>query len=100
MTVEDIAQKLRARLGEAPDFHHAVLLDFGAEGRLRIDTRDRAAPVIDHNSTPAECTLHMRLEDFVALAQKKLDPQMAYMTGRLKVEGDLMVAMQLGRLLS
>lgn len=100
MTLEDVADKLRARFTADHAFGHAVLLDFGDAGSLRIDATGSGAPVIDHAKAPAACTLHMSLEDFVAMAQKKLNPQMAYMTGRLRVEGDIMVAMQLGAHLS
>ena len=100
MTLEDITEKLRTRLDAAHGFHHAVLLDFGADGRIRLDARAGGTPIIDHESAPADCTLHMSLADFVAIAQKKLNPQMAFMTGRLRAEGDLMVAMQLGALFS
>ena len=100
MTLEELSAKLRTRLSADHSFGHAVLLDFGTDGRLRVDARTAGVPVIAQEAGPADCSLHMSLEDFVALAQKKLNPQMAYMTGRLRVEGDLMVAMPLAALLS
>jgi len=100
MTRDELTQKLRDRMPADHGFRHAVVLDFGPEGRLRIDGRAEGVPIIDQAPAPADCTLHITLEDFVAVVQKKLNPQMAYMTGRLRVEGDLMVAMQLGALLN
>ena len=37
--------------------------------------------------------------DFVGLATGKLDPTMAFMTGKLKVRGDMALAMKLQNLL-
>lgn len=48
--------------------------------------------------TPASCTVVMQAHDFIALAQGLLNAQVAFMQGRLKVRGDLSVAMQLGGL--
>ena len=99
-TLEDITAAMRTRTADQQHFGHAVLFDFGDEGRLRVDGRAQGqAPIIDHEAAPADCTIAVSLADFVAIAQKKLNSQMAFMTGRLKVDGDLMVAMQLGGLL-
>ena len=47
---------------------------------------------------PAPCTVVMAQEDYLALAQGQLNLEMAFMTGRLKVQGDIACAMQLGAL--
>lgn len=44
----------------------------------------------------AECTITMNAPDFVLLAKGELNPQMAFMSGRLDVEGDLELALKLG----
>lgn len=52
---------------------------------------------------PAEsmdCRIRMSAEDFVALAQGKLNEMVAFTQGRLKVEGDLTKAIKLRQLLS
>jgi hypothetical protein len=47
---------------------------------------------------PAPCRVTMAQEDYLALAQGQLNVQVAFMTGRLKVQGDIACAMQLGAL--
>ena len=44
----------------------------------------------------ADCTISMNASDFVALGKGELNPQMAFMSGRLDVEGDLDLALKLG----
>jgi putative sterol carrier protein len=40
------------------------------------------------------------VEDFMAMAEGSLDGVSAFMTGRLKVSGDMGIAMKLGALLA
>jgi putative sterol carrier protein len=52
---------------------------------------------------PAETpgvTIAMAADDFVALTEGKLDGTMAFMSGKLKVKGDMGLAMKLQTLLS
>jgi len=42
----------------------------------------------------ADCTFTMKGDDFLALAMGKLNPQTAFMTGKLKIKGGLGVAMK------
>ncbi len=51
---------------------------------------------------PAEnpgVTISMAADDFVGLTEGRLDPTMAFMSGKLKVKGDMGLAMKLQTLL-
>ncbi len=56
--------------------------------------------VVSNNDGEAECTISMTLEDFQSIAAGSLDAMSAYMNGKLKVEGDMVIAMKLQPLLS
>ncbi len=47
----------------------------------------------------AQCTITVADEDFVNIVSGKLNPQMAFMSGKLKVQGDMGLAMKLGNVL-
>ncbi len=47
----------------------------------------------------ANCTITISDQDLVNLVQGTLNPQMAFMTGKLKVKGDLGLALKLGKIL-
>jgi putative sterol carrier protein len=62
---------------------------------LKDGTGEAGAGAPDSPNT----TISMSGDDFVGLATGKLDPTMAFMTGKLKVRGDMALAMKLQNLL-
>ncbi len=64
------------------------------EGAVRID--GTGARIDDGE---ADCTLFASRETFQALLGGDLDPTAAFMSGRLRIEGDMGLAMRLGSLL-
>jgi putative sterol carrier protein len=48
----------------------------------------------------ADCTIHISDQDLVELFSGKLEPQMAFMTGKIKIEGDIMLAQKLETLVA
>ena len=70
-----------------------VKLDFGGdEGVIFIDG---ANSLVSDADNPADTTIKVSWEDFQSLASGALDGMTAFMTGKLKVEGDMSNAMQL-----
>jgi len=47
----------------------------------------------------AECTVSITQEDLMALVSGNLNPMMAFMSGKIKIDGDMGVAMKLQSLL-
>ncbi|UPT62173.1 MAG: SCP2 sterol-binding domain-containing protein [Hyphomonadaceae bacterium JAD_PAG50586_4] len=69
-----------------------VKFDFGDAGKIFLDGIGNS---VSQEDAAADTTIKVKLEDFVAMAEGKLDPTAAFMQGKLKVEGDMGVAMQL-----
>ena len=98
MSLEQITEQMRTRVGASAGLKKSVQFDFGADGVVRID--DSAAPaVVDNQDVPTDCTVKVSLSDFMDMASGKQNPQMAFMMGKLKVNGDMSVALQLGSIL-
>lgn len=47
----------------------------------------------------AKCTVTVKDEDFLQVISGKLNTQMAFMSGKLKIGGDMSLAMKLGEIL-
>jgi len=99
MTLEKITEEMRTRVGAHSPLSAIIKFDFGDDGIVRID--GKASPtVIDNDDSDADCTVKVTMDNFIQIAEGNLNPQMAFMTGKLRVEGDMSLAMQLGSILS
>ncbi|HEU4958668.1 MAG TPA: SCP2 sterol-binding domain-containing protein [Sphingomicrobium sp.] len=75
-----------------------VKIDFGGgDGVLLLDG---ANSLVSDNDGPADTTIKVSWDDWQAMASGALDGMTAFMTGKLKVEGDMGNAMQLQGVLS
>jgi len=75
-----------------------VKIDFGGdEGVLLLDGVNS---LVSDSDSSADTTIKVSWEDWNALATGALDGMTAFMTGKLKVEGDMGNAMQLQGVLS
>ena len=93
MGVQETADKLRPQVASA-GFDRSVKLDTGADGVIVVD-----GATVSTTDGPADCTIKLSLDDLESLIAGELNPTMAFMQGKLKVEGDMSVAMQLSQLL-
>jgi putative sterol carrier protein len=93
MAIQDIAEKLKPQVASA-GFDRSVKFDTGADGVLLID-----GATISTADGPADCTIKLSLDDLESLIAGDLNPTMAFMTGKLKIEGDMSVAMALSQLI-
>lgn len=98
MSLSDITSNMKARVGDNCGIAKVIKFDFGDDGVVRIDGVS-TPNVVDNADTPADCTVKVTMADFLDIAAGKQNPQMAFMMGKLKVEGDMGVAMQLGKIL-
>ncbi|CAO3591992.1 sterol binding protein [Absidia repens] len=72
-----------------------VLKANGKEEIFTVDVKKEGKVVRGKGSTKADAILTLNDADFVQLAEGKLNGQKAYMSGKLKVKGQIMLAMKL-----
>jgi len=87
-------QELVSRMqeGQAWVAGKRVKLDFGSEGVILLDG---AASQVTEEDGAADTTIKVAWEDWQAMAAGQLDGMTAFMTGKLRIEGDMSNAMQL-----
>ena len=87
-------QELVARMQEGQAWvpGKRVKLDFGDQGVILLDG---AASQVSEEDGAADTTIKVGWDDWQAMAAGQLDGMTAFMTGKLKIEGDMSNAMQL-----
>ncbi len=95
MTNEEIIAKMQEAVNTAGGLDKSVKFDFGDDGVVHASGTE-----VSGEDADADCTISVSKDDFISLASGNLDPMMAFMSGKLKVAGDMSVAMGLQKLFS
>jgi putative sterol carrier protein len=96
MDNDAIAARMKDALEKAGGLDKSVKFDFGGDGSVFAHGTDAEVG----SDKEADCTISVDKADFIALAEGNLDPMMAFMSGKLKVAGDMSVAMGLQSIFS
>ncbi len=95
MTKQELVQKMQENQAWVPG--KTVKLDFGEEGVILLDG---AGSQVSETDAAADTTIKTSWEDWKKMAAGELDGMTAFMTGKIKIEGDMGNAMQLQGVLS
>ena len=98
MDLNAVTDHIRNAVGDNSGLGKTVKLDLGDVGKIFIDGAS-APNAVTNEDKPADATVSMSWDDFMALSDGKLDPMMAFMQGKLKIAGDMMIAQKLAPLL-
>jgi putative sterol carrier protein len=98
MSVESLTDQIRRRAQQNARLGYTVKFALAEDRVIRWDGTG-AQPHVDMLDGPADTTIRISEEDLEKLLSGSLDPTLAYMTGKLRVEGSLGVAMKLTGLL-
>ena len=90
MTKQELVTKMQQ--GQAWIPGKRVKLDFGSEGLVLLDG---AGQQVTEEDGDADTTIKVAWDDWQQMASGQLDGMTAFMTGKLKIEGDMSNAMQL-----
>lgn len=93
LSLAEITQQISAKIGkQTTPLGSQIKFDFGQEGILFVDGQQNQA----HNQNQdADCIISLAFADFLAMFNGKLNPMNAVMSGKMKIDGDMSVAMKL-----
>ncbi|MDQ1849079.1 SCP2 sterol-binding domain-containing protein [Gemmobacter fulvus] len=91
---EVISAAITALSAKVPSFDGVAKFVIPGEGAIMIDSAGARAA-----DEPADVTLTADAEVFRAILDGEMNPTMAFMTGKLSVDGNMGLAMQLGAVL-
>jgi putative sterol carrier protein len=98
MDLASCTETLRARVGADCGLNATLKFDCGADGVVYIDGKSTPNTVSNAN-TEADCSIGISLADLHAMLSGELEPTTGFMMGKLKVAGDMGVALRLRRVL-
>ena len=68
-------------------------------GQWWVDATKSGGEVGEGENGDAKCSITMTDKDFMDMVEGRLNGQMAFMTGKLKIKGDMGLALKLGSIL-
>ena len=98
MSLESATQAIRAKVGIDSGLNATLKFDIGADGVIVIDGASTPNTVSNTN-TDTDCTVGITLDNLQAMLDGDLEPATGFMAGKLKVSGDMGVAMRLQRVI-
>jgi putative sterol carrier protein len=94
-TLQEITDRFKTAVGDDSGLGKSLKFDLKGDGFIYIN-----GGTVNNEDLPADCTIVVSKDDFEAMGDGKLDPTMAFMQGKIKVNGDMSVAMKLQPLMA
>jgi putative sterol carrier protein len=91
--LDQAAEELRAKVSGS-GFRGSVRFDMADDGFLRLQDE-----TVTTGDGEADCTITASMETFREMFEGDLDPTSAFMTGKIRIDGDMGVAMRLAQIL-
>lgn len=100
MTLNELFDKMPSALNADAARGVNATIQFRTSQPRYVVIDDGTLSVNDGETTPYTVAISMDDDDLVALLTGKLDGMTAFMTGKLKLDGDIMFAQRIGSLFS
>jgi putative sterol carrier protein len=99
MSAREFFETLESRVDPAKTagMSNSYLFDIDGAGKWKVDVKDGAVNVSEGEGD-ADVTISTSEETFEKMVSGEQNPTSAYMTGKLKVKGDMGAAMKLQKL--
>jgi putative sterol carrier protein len=96
-TFDKIKQAIEKKVNEVDSFDKKIKLDL--DGQLIVIDGTTTPPSMQDENLEVDITITATAEVFADILSKKLNPQMALASGKIKLQGDMMAAVLLLKIL-
>jgi len=99
-TVQEFFETLPARAdaSKTAGMSHSYAFDIEGAGQWTVKVEDGSVSVVDGLEDAADVTISVSQEVFEKIIDGEQNPTSAYMTGKLRLKGDMGAAMKLQKL--
>jgi putative sterol carrier protein len=99
-SAREFFETLAARVdpSKTAGMNNSYLFDIDGAGKWKVDVIDGNVSVTEGGGEAADAVISASEETFTKIASGDQNPTSAYMTGKLKVKGDMGAAMKLQKL--
>ena len=95
MSLDSLTEALRQQAALNPPLGYKVKFDLGDDGVIFWDGTGTSPEIGNEDPDEVDTTLTLTMDNCRKLFEGSLDPNLAYMTGKLKVSGSMGVALKL-----
>ncbi|NKF22591.1 SCP2 sterol-binding domain-containing protein [Solimonas marina] len=95
MSAADLLKKLPAAFNPSEASGMDCTLQFNCSTPMHAVIKDGSCQLVDGTAADADVAITMEDDDMVALLKGDLNGMTAFMTGKLQVDGDLMLAQRI-----
>ena len=99
MSLQTISDAIKTRAAKVSPIGNTLKFTIGKNQCLFLDGTGKSNIVSNENKN-ADCTVAVSMKDLEAIIKGSLNPMTAFFTGKIKVAGDMSVAMKLPSFLS
>lgn len=100
MTDDDLTkavEAIQAKIGGMDAFGTKIRFDFDDGSAIFLDGTSEPPAAAANGEGDADCTITAAAEVFQEMMEGELDPTAAFMTGKIKIDGDMSAAMSVAK---
>lgn len=94
------AEVIRSKIDGVDAFGSKIRFDFGDGSSILVDGTTEPPSVAENSEDDADCTITAEADVFRDLVAGELDPTAAFMTGKIRIDGDMSAAMSMSKILA
>ena len=94
MSLEQHTAMIVEKTEQVSNLNKKVKFDLTDEGIIHVDATV-SPPIVTNDDLDSDVTFVLSMDNFEDLIDGSLNPQMAFMMGKLKIEGDMGLALKL-----